>query len=75
MSYNDLLKGLALNNLSDDILVQPSLTTVQKPIETNVPLFTVENFKQNLKDKSAISNKRFIDTSERLNAYDIVVRL
>lgn len=72
MSYADLLQGLALNNLSDDIPIQVSSPPLQKPIETNVPLFTVENFKQNLKDKSAVSNKRFIDTSERLNAYDIV---
>lgn len=72
MSYADLLQGLALNNLSDDIPIQVSSPPLRKLIETNVPLFTVENFKQNLKDKSAVSNKRFIDTSERLNAYDIV---
>lgn len=82
MLYEDLIKGLELNNQLSTIPIennqlsnptevvmpiQPLITTTEEP-----PLFTVEDFKQNLRTKSALSNKKFIDTSERLNAYDIV---
>ena len=70
MNYEDLIKGLELNNQSSivpDIPVKEIPTHISEPV-----LFTVEDFKQNLKENSANSNKRFIATSERLNAYDIV---
>lgn len=70
MNYEDLIKGLELNNQSSivsDIPIKEVPTPILEPV-----LFTVEDFKQNLKENSANSNKRFIATSERLNAYDIV---
>jgi len=76
MLYENLLKGLELNSRSTTVStednqlsnsVQPVSTPLKEPV-----LFTVEGFKQNLKINSALSNKKFIDNSARLNAYDIV---
>lgn len=76
MLYEELIKGLELNNsksttpnpIETEALTQSSFT----PIQEEQQLFTVETFKQTLKINSAHSNKHFIDNSERLNAYDIV---
>jgi hypothetical protein len=67
MLYNELNDGLILNSLTEN--------NVEKKNETgNTPpaLFSVENFKQDLKNKSSDSNLNFIEHSERLNAYDVV---
>ena len=72
MLYDDLIKGLSLNSLSEpaEEVKKPEIgPTINN---SNLELFNVEEFKKHLKINSAKSNKNFIDNSERLNSYDIV---
>lgn len=74
MLYDDLIKGLSLNSLSEtsseEVIKQPVIGPTTN--NSNLELFNVEEFKKHLKFNSAKSNKSFIDNSERLNSYDIV---
>jgi hypothetical protein len=80
MSYENLLAGLYTNNIVSKPAEQPknALQEIQTPLEvqpaapsTPLQLFTVETFKNNLKEKTAAKNKQYAEYSTNINAYDV----
>jgi hypothetical protein len=69
MDYSSLIEGLALNNITPEI--SDFNNTDTSNLEEKYSVFDVNNFIQELKVNSQVSNKRFHDSSERFNSYDI----
>ena len=76
--YQELLEGLKLNSIvSSELPNNSNKPNVNSVNSTNtefkrVQPFSVDNFQQDLIEKSYKKNKYFADNTTRLNAYDIV---
>jgi hypothetical protein len=75
--YQELLEGLKLNSIieGDSSTKNTNNTNYDnslKIVDKKVQLFSVDNFQQDLIEKSYKKNKYFADNTTRLNAYDIV---
>lgn len=67
MTYDELLHGLMLNGIiAPEFIPEDNIKS-----ETHSKLFDVDDFIIDLRKYSYDSNKKFIDNSERLNAYDL----
>jgi len=80
MSYENLLAGLYSNNLISEQsqVVEETKPVAQEEVDApilqepqSVQLFSVNTFKELLKEKSSIKNKNYQQASENISAYDL----
>jgi hypothetical protein len=78
MSYENLIAGLYSNNLiNQNLESKVEVKTIEQPATppkqsfVKTQLFSVDFFKEKLKEKSANKNKEYQNVSQNISAYDI----